>query len=128
MYDHLGSPPVIGGVGAAHQFSVLCCVVFLIRPVSCVPNVASVSGLLIPFLIAHSVFSNVYFLLGESLVSNMIKWIWLEHVFRCNGLKNDHSDKLLTQSSCYKLSAMPQDNAILQNASNIKLLRQIMYN
>jgi hypothetical protein len=54
MYDHLGSPPVIDGVGAAHQFSVLCCVVFLIRPVSCVPNVASVSGLFIPFLIAQT--------------------------------------------------------------------------
>jgi hypothetical protein len=46
----------------AHHFSFLCCVVFVsfvwLRPVSCVPNIASVSGC--PFLIASSFFSNVY--------------------------------------------------------------------
>jgi hypothetical protein len=55
-----------GGFRVAHLFSFLCCVVFLwcflfvcLRPVACVPNVASVSGLSIldypsldcPFLI-----------------------------------------------------------------------------
>ena len=47
-----------------HRLSFLCCVVSLcfvcLRPVSCVHNVASVS-LDCPFLVAPSVFSNVYF-------------------------------------------------------------------
>jgi hypothetical protein len=38
---HLGSPPVLGWVRVAHLFSFLCC----LHPVSCVPNVVSVSGL-----------------------------------------------------------------------------------
>jgi hypothetical protein len=46
---HMGSPPVFGGVCVAHLFSLLCCVAFLcfayFNPVSCVPNVASISGL-----------------------------------------------------------------------------------
>jgi len=44
LCEHLGSPPVFGGVLVAHLFSFLC-VVYFLRPVSCVPNVASVSGL-----------------------------------------------------------------------------------
>jgi len=43
------APPVFGGVRVAHLFCFLCCVVLLyfvcLCPVSCVPNVASVSGL-----------------------------------------------------------------------------------
>jgi hypothetical protein len=40
------SHPVFGGVRVAHLFSCLCCFAFiLIRLVSCVPNVASVSGM-----------------------------------------------------------------------------------
>ena len=46
------------GVRGAYLFSFMCCV---FRPVSCVPNVASVS-LDYSFLIALSVFSNVYYL------------------------------------------------------------------
>jgi hypothetical protein len=42
---HLGLPPVFGGVGVAHLFSFLCCFIFVcLRPVTCVPDVASVSG------------------------------------------------------------------------------------
>jgi hypothetical protein len=45
--EHLGLHPVFGGVVAAHLFSFLCCGFCLVclRPVSCTPNVASVSGL-----------------------------------------------------------------------------------
>ena len=39
----LGSPPIFGGVRVAHRFSFLCFV--CLRHVSCVPNVASISGL-----------------------------------------------------------------------------------
>ena len=44
---HLVSPPVFGGVSVAPVFSFLCAVICFVcrRPVSCVPNVASVSGL-----------------------------------------------------------------------------------
>ena len=49
LREHLGSPPVFGGVHVAHLLSCLCCVVLLcfgcLHPVSCVPNVASFSGL-----------------------------------------------------------------------------------
>ena len=47
--EHLGSPPVFGGVRVAHRFSFLCCVFCFVclGPVSCVINVASVSGLFI---------------------------------------------------------------------------------
>ena len=51
LREHLGSPPVFGGVSVPHLFSILCCVVFLcficLHPVSYVPNVASFSGLFI---------------------------------------------------------------------------------
>jgi hypothetical protein len=48
--EHLGSPPFFClVVHFAHLFSFLCCVVFLcymcLGPVSCMPNVACVSGL-----------------------------------------------------------------------------------
>jgi len=47
--------PGFGGVRNAHRFSFLCCDVFLFvcrRPVSCMPNVASISGLpVLDFLI-----------------------------------------------------------------------------
>ena len=38
---------VFGGFRVAHRFSFLCCIVLIVylRLVSCVPNVASVSGL-----------------------------------------------------------------------------------
>jgi len=47
LHNHLGSPPVFGGVGVAHLFSFLCCVFCFVclLPVSCVPNIASCSGL-----------------------------------------------------------------------------------
>ena len=56
----LGTPPFFGGVRVTHLFSFLCCVICLIclRPVCCVHNVPSFSGLSI--LIVPSVFSNVY--------------------------------------------------------------------
>ena len=42
----LGLPPVFGGVRFAHLFSFLCCVILVwLRPMPCVPNVASVTGL-----------------------------------------------------------------------------------
>ena len=48
-HEHLGSPPVFGGVRVAHLFSFLCCVVLFcfvcLRLESCVNGVASVSGL-----------------------------------------------------------------------------------
>ena len=47
--ERLGSPPICGRICIAHLFSFLCCVMFLcfvcLRPVSCVLNVARVSGL-----------------------------------------------------------------------------------
>jgi hypothetical protein len=49
---------MFGGVHVTHPFSFLCCVCF--RPVSCVPNVASVSGLFIldyPFGFLQRLFS-----------------------------------------------------------------------
>jgi hypothetical protein len=70
-------PPVLCGVHIAHLFSFLCCVFVLfvfilclvypmlpvsrdcLHPVSCVPNVASFSGLSI--LNYPSIFSNIYF-------------------------------------------------------------------
>ena len=49
LLEHLVSPLVFGGVSVARLFSFLCCVAFLcfvcLCPVSCVPNVAIVSGL-----------------------------------------------------------------------------------
>ena len=51
LREHLGSPQVLGGVRVAHLYSfgvVLCwgffCVLCCLHPVSCVPNVASVSS------------------------------------------------------------------------------------
>jgi hypothetical protein len=47
--EHLDSPLIFAGVRFAHLFNFLFCVVFLcfvcLRPVSCVHNAASVSGL-----------------------------------------------------------------------------------
>jgi hypothetical protein len=43
LHEHMGSPPVFGGVRVAHYFSFLCCV--CLRHVSCVSNVANVSWL-----------------------------------------------------------------------------------
>ena len=49
LREHLGSPPVFGGVCVAHLFSFLRSVVFLrlvcLRPVSSVSDVVNVSGL-----------------------------------------------------------------------------------
>jgi hypothetical protein len=51
LREHMGSPPVFGGVSVPHLFIILCWVVFLcficLHPVSYVPNVASFSGLFI---------------------------------------------------------------------------------
>ena len=47
LREHLGSPLVFGGVHVAHIFSFLCCVFACLRPVSCVPNIASFSQLFI---------------------------------------------------------------------------------
>ena len=49
LREHAGSPPICGGVRVAHRFSFLCCVFSFacFRPVSCVPNVASVSGFIV---------------------------------------------------------------------------------
>ena len=50
LREHLVSPPVFGGIRVARLFSFLCCIFCLVclRPVTCVPNVASFSGLSIP--------------------------------------------------------------------------------
>ena len=64
LCEHMGSPPVFGEGCIAHLFSFLCCVICFacLRPVSCVTNVASVSGLSIadfPFyslMYMHSVY------------------------------------------------------------------------
>ena len=63
LRERLNSPAVFVGVRVAHLFSILCCVVCLVLFVFVlcrVPNVASFSRLPILFLIAPSVFSNVY--------------------------------------------------------------------
>ena len=44
LREHLSSPSVFGGVRVTHLFTFLCCVLFCLSS-SCVPNVASVSGL-----------------------------------------------------------------------------------
>jgi hypothetical protein len=66
----------------AHVFSFLCCVFVCLRPVSCVPNVVSVSELHIlgcPF-----VFSNVYLIhyimLGPGAVTPIIYSIHLSSI------------------------------------------------
>jgi hypothetical protein len=59
----LESIQLLVGVRGTHRLSFQCCVVVCfvcLRPVSCVPNDSSVAGL--SFLIAPSVFSNVYLL------------------------------------------------------------------
>ena len=53
---HLGSPPVSGGIHVAHLFSLMCCVF------CCTLLVVCPVSLDCPFLIAPSVFSNVYLL------------------------------------------------------------------
>ena len=47
LREHMDSLPVFDGIRVAHLFSFLCCVYFFVclRPVSCVPNVVSFSGL-----------------------------------------------------------------------------------
>ena len=51
LRKNMVSPPVYGGVSVAHLLSFLCCVFcfvcIVLRPVSCVPNVASFSRLTI---------------------------------------------------------------------------------
>jgi hypothetical protein len=60
-----GSLPVLAGVHVSHLFSFLYCV--NLRPVACMPNVASVSGL------SFSVFSNFCLMLLEYVGSFDIK-------------------------------------------------------
>ena len=45
--EHLGAPPDFGGIRVAPLFRFLCCMFYFVclRPVSCITNVASVSGL-----------------------------------------------------------------------------------
>ena len=73
---HLGSPSVFGGVSVAHHFWFLGCVVFLFclvrHVVSCVPTVASVSGLFILDCL-FSFFSSVY-LHRSPLNAKNYKW------------------------------------------------------
>ena len=59
LREHLGSLPIFDGVRVAHLFSFLCCG-FFFRPVSFVPNVASISVLYV--LSWPSGFSSLYFL------------------------------------------------------------------
>ena len=47
LREHLGSPSVFGGVRVAHLFSFLCHVLFVLRPVHCMPGVVSVPELTI---------------------------------------------------------------------------------
>ena len=49
LREHTDSPPVFGRARIAHRFRFLCCVFSSVcfRPVSCVPNVASVSGFIV---------------------------------------------------------------------------------
>jgi len=49
LRKHLGSPLGVGGVRIAHLFSFLCCGFYFLRPVSCGPSVASVSGFIVHF-------------------------------------------------------------------------------
>jgi hypothetical protein len=80
---HLGSSPVFGGVRVLHLVRILCSVVCLCfvcpRSVPSMPNMLPVS-LDCSFLISHSVFSEVYCLLGENSYCNTIEWIWFEHL------------------------------------------------
>jgi len=68
MASTLVHPRVLDGVRVAHLFSFLRCVFYFVclRPVSCVPNVASFSGLSILDCLAPLVFFNVYFLISSS--------------------------------------------------------------
>ena len=53
LNENLGLPMDLDWVRAAHIFNCLCCVVFwlfffvCLRPLSCVPNVSSISGVFI---------------------------------------------------------------------------------
>ena len=49
LREHIGSPLVVDGVCVAHLFSFLCCVFCFVClcPLSCVPNIVSLSGLFI---------------------------------------------------------------------------------
>ena len=53
---HIGSPPVSAGIHVAHLFSLMCCVFCSALLVMCLVSLDR------PFLIAPSVFSNVYLL------------------------------------------------------------------
>ena len=64
LCEHLGSPPFLGGSVYAHRVSFLRCVVFLsfvcLRPVSCVHNVAGVSGLFILYCLTYTYSVTIY--------------------------------------------------------------------
>ena len=62
LREQLGLPPVIGGVHIAHLFRFLCCVFGFVclRSVSCVPDVAGLSGLSILDFLCGFHFSYVY--------------------------------------------------------------------
>ena len=64
LHEHLGSPPVFCGSVLLICFSFLCCVFCFVclRPVSCVSNVANVSGFPILDGPVPLVFSNFYLL------------------------------------------------------------------
>jgi hypothetical protein len=73
LREHAGSPSICGGIRVAHRFSFLCCVFYFpcFRPVSCVPNVVSVSGFIVyswlPLVLFVFVLYLVYPMLPVSL-------------------------------------------------------------
>jgi hypothetical protein len=80
--DHLGSPLVF-----PHCFSFLCCIVFCfvcLCPASCVPNIASVSGLSILYFA-----SNVYFQSTQIETIFCKDYLMINHVqFGCNQISS----------------------------------------
>ena len=79
---HLGSPMVFGGVSVAHlEFSSVCCVFVLFVFVLCLVCPMLPVSVDCPFLIAPSVFSNVYLfvcLRAVSCVTNVAS-VWIVH-------------------------------------------------
>ena len=82
------SPLIFGSVRDAHLcifLFVLCVVVFVcLRPVSCVPSVAYFLDC--PFLIAPSVFSNIYFTQAMSIHTCTLKDGYFEYFVNTRGL------------------------------------------
>jgi len=78
--EHLDSPPDVGGVRVAHLYSFLCFVLFVF--ILCLVYPMLPVSLDCPFLIAPSVFSNVYlFCLSSSCVlcTQCCQCLWIVH-------------------------------------------------